>query len=40
MELHTLGMDSDYSQQDIIELAKGITGWSVKRLKKRIAQVF
>ena len=40
MELHTLGMDSDYSQQDIIKLAKGITGWSVKRLKKSIAQVF
>lgn len=40
MALHTLGMDSDYNQQDIIELAKGITGWSVKRLKKSIAQVF
>jgi uncharacterized protein (DUF1800 family) len=30
MELHTLGVDGGYSQEDVIELAKGITGWSVK----------
>lgn len=29
LELHTLGVDGGYSQEDIIELAKGITGWSV-----------
>lgn len=29
MELHTLGVDSQYTQQDVIELAKAITGWSV-----------
>jgi len=34
MELHTLGVDGGYSQADVIELAKGITGWSVKRAKK------
>jgi len=34
MELHTLGVDGGYSQSDVIELAKGITGWSVKRPKK------
>ncbi|MFQ3313114.1 MAG: hypothetical protein ACI8SC_002318 [Colwellia sp.] len=34
MELHTLGVDGGYSQQDVIELAKGITGWSVIKAKK------
>jgi len=34
MELHTLGVNGGYSQSDVIELAKGITGWSVKRPKK------
>ena len=29
LELHTLGVDAGYNQQDVIELAKGITGWSV-----------
>jgi uncharacterized protein (DUF1800 family) len=36
MELHTLGVDGGYSQEDVIELAKGITGWSVKNpIKER-----
>jgi len=34
MELHTLGVNGGYKQADVIELAKGITGWSVKRPKK------
>jgi len=29
MELHTLGVDGGYTQTDVTELAKGITGWSV-----------
>ncbi|AWB68169.1 DUF1800 domain-containing protein [Saccharobesus litoralis] len=29
LELHTLGVDGGYSQADVIELAKAITGWSV-----------
>jgi uncharacterized protein (DUF1800 family) len=29
LELHTLGVDGGYTQQDVIELAKTITGWSV-----------
>jgi uncharacterized protein (DUF1800 family) len=38
MELHTLGVDGGYSQGDVIELAKGITGWSVKNpIKERSA---
>jgi len=34
MELHTLGVDGPYNQSDVVELAKAITGWSVKRPKK------
>ncbi|MCG9680193.1 DUF1800 domain-containing protein [Vibrio sp. Isolate24] len=30
LELHTLGVDSSYTQQDVIELAKAISGWSIK----------
>ncbi len=38
MELHTLGVDGGYNQEDVIELAKGITGWSVKNpIKERSA---
>ena len=29
LELHTLGVDGGYSQTDVIELARAITGWSV-----------
>jgi uncharacterized protein (DUF1800 family) len=29
LELHTLGVDADYKQTDVRELAKGITGWSI-----------
>ncbi|MCP5433360.1 MAG: DUF1800 family protein [Alphaproteobacteria bacterium] len=29
MELHTLGVDGGYTQGDVIELAKGISGWGV-----------
>ena len=31
MELHTLGVDSGYSQQDVITLAKIFTGWTFRR---------
>jgi uncharacterized protein (DUF1800 family) len=30
MELHTLGVDGGYSQQDVIEAARALTGWSVR----------
>ncbi|MFN7974196.1 MAG: DUF1800 domain-containing protein [Acidobacteriota bacterium] len=29
MELHTLGVDGGYSQQDVIEVAKCLTGWTI-----------
>ncbi len=30
LELHTLGVDGGYSQQDVMEMARCLTGWSVK----------
>ncbi|MFM2607414.1 DUF1800 domain-containing protein [Vibrio chagasii] len=30
LELHTLGVDSAYNQQDVIALAKAISGWGIK----------
>ncbi|GLR70545.1 DUF1800 domain-containing protein [Agaribacter marinus] len=35
LELHTLGVDAGYTQNDVIELAKAITGWSVGRGRKK-----
>jgi uncharacterized protein (DUF1800 family) len=34
LELHTLGVEGGYKQNDVVELAKGITGWSVKNPNK------
>lgn len=34
LELHTLGVNGGYDQSDVIELAKGITGWSVLNPRK------
>jgi uncharacterized protein (DUF1800 family) len=31
MELHTLGVDGGYTQKDVTELAKVLTGWSIDR---------
>ncbi len=31
MELHTLGVDGGYTQQDVISLAKILTGWGLSR---------
>jgi uncharacterized protein (DUF1800 family) len=31
MELHTLGADSGYTQQDVITLARILTGWGINR---------
>ena len=31
MELHTLGVDGGYTQTDVTELARLLTGWSVTR---------
>ncbi|MCL4522840.1 MAG: DUF1800 domain-containing protein [Acidobacteria bacterium] len=34
MELHTLGVDGGYTQQDVIEVARAFTGWTL-RLPRR-----
>lgn len=31
LELHTLGVDGGYTQQDVQEVARALTGWSVRR---------
>ncbi len=34
LELHTLGVDGGYGQQDVLELAKILTGWTVAGLAR------
>ncbi len=31
MELHTLGVDGGYTQQDVNEVARALTGWTINR---------
>ena len=31
LELHTLGVDGGYSQQDVVEVARCFTGWTIER---------
>ncbi|MBL0169456.1 MAG: DUF1800 domain-containing protein [Gemmatimonadaceae bacterium] len=31
MELHTLGVDGGYTQQDVIQVARALTGWTLSR---------
>ena len=35
MELHTLGVGSGYSQADVQELARALTGWSIGGFVRR-----
>ncbi len=34
MELHTLGVDSGYTQDDVINVAKAFTGWSIRQPRR------
>ena len=34
MELHTLGVDGGYTQQDVINMARCLTGWTIANEKK------
>lgn len=34
MELHTVGVDAGYTQQDVIEMARCLTGWTVHQPRK------
>src|SRR5262249_10110914 len=40
MELHTLGVDGGYSQQDVIEVARAFTGWTIDRPREKGTFVF
>ena len=35
MELHTMGVDGGYTQKDVVEVARALTGWSVYPRGKR-----
>ena len=35
MELHTLGVDGGYSQQDVIEVARCFTGWTIRNARTK-----
>jgi uncharacterized protein (DUF1800 family) len=46
MELHTLGVDGGYTQQDVVEVARAFTGWTIlppgknrERAEMRLARV-
>ena len=34
LELHTLGVDGGYTQQDVIEVARAFTGWTIDRPRR------
>src|SRR5215510_8845256 len=40
MELHTLGVDGGYTQQDVQELARVLTGWTIDRPQQGGAFVY
>ena len=38
MELHTLGVDGGYTQQDVIEVARALTGWGIRPPRQVLMQ--
>jgi uncharacterized protein (DUF1800 family) len=40
MELHTVGVDAGYTQDDVIEMAKCLTGWTIKEPRRDPEYVF
>jgi uncharacterized protein (DUF1800 family) len=38
MELHTLGVDGGYTQQDVTEVARAFTGWTIQGLRQQAPQ--
>ncbi len=38
LELHTLGVGSGYTQADVTEFARALTGWSIVGFKERVGQ--
>lgn len=39
MELHTLGVDGGYQQQDVVEVARALTGWTVYPIGPRAGKL-
>ena len=37
MELHTLGVDGGYTQKDVIEVARALTGWGIRPPRQALA---
>jgi uncharacterized protein (DUF1800 family) len=35
MELHTLGVDGGYTQEDVLEVARAFTGWTIERPREK-----
>ncbi len=40
MELHTVGVDTGYTQQDVIEMARCLTGWTVREPRRDPEYIF
>jgi uncharacterized protein (DUF1800 family) len=40
MELHTLGVDGGYTQKDVQEVARALTGWTIDRTHQPITFIF
>src|SRR5204862_69684 len=40
MELHTLGVDGGYTQKDVQEVARALTGWTIDRPRQDARFVF
>ncbi|HET9210272.1 MAG TPA: DUF1800 domain-containing protein [Thermoanaerobaculia bacterium] len=38
MELHTLGVDGGYTQQDVIEVARAFTGWTILPVQPKVRE--
>ena len=34
MELHTVGVDAGYTQQDVVEMARALTGWTIREPRR------
>ena len=40
MELHTLGVEGGYTQQDVVEVARAFTGWSIDKPREHGTFIF
>ena len=39
LELHTMGVDAGYTQQDVIEVARAFTGWTQTEVRRKVGPV-